>query len=99
MVETRKDWEEESTKSTFLAKGGTVVGRYVRSVQDQESVGLLFRLRTGSAGLEDKRRCRKVNDERCVKCDSAVGNLGEIGRYCWMMYAELWGAEWLDKFW
>ena len=39
--------------------------RYVRSVQGQESVRLLFRQRTGSAGLlEDKKRCRKVSDER-----------------------------------
>ena len=34
----------------------------------------LFRLRTGSAGLlEDKKRCRMVSDERCVMCDSGVG--------------------------
>ena len=43
-------------------------------VQDQESVRLLFRLRTGSAGLlEDKKRCRMVSDERCVMCDSGIG--------------------------
>ena len=35
---------------------------------------LLFWLRTGSAGLlEDKKRCRMVSDERCVICDSGVG--------------------------
>ena len=35
---------------------------------------LLFRLRTGSAGLlEDKKRCRIVSDERCVMCDSGLG--------------------------
>ena len=35
---------------------------------------LLFRLRTGSAGLlEDKKGCRKVNDKRCAMCDSGVG--------------------------
>ena len=35
---------------------------------------LLFRLRTGSAGLlEDKKRCRMVSDERCVICDSRIG--------------------------
>ena len=46
----------------------------MRSVQDQESVRLLFRLRTGSAGLlEDKKRCRVVSDEKCVMCDGGVG--------------------------
>ena len=46
----------------------------MRSVQDQESVGLLFGLRTGSAWLlEDKKRCRVASDERCVMCDSGVG--------------------------
>ena len=39
----------------------------MRMVQGQESVRLLFRLRTGSAGLlGDKKRCRMVSDERCV---------------------------------
>ena len=34
----------------------------MRSVQGQESVRLLFRLRTGSDGLlEDKKRCRMVS--------------------------------------
>ena len=48
--------------------------RYMRSVQDQESVRLLFGLRTSSAWfLEDKKRCRVVSDERCVMCDSGVG--------------------------
>ena len=38
--------------------------RDVRSVQGQESMRLLFRLRTGSAGLlEDKKRCRMVSNE------------------------------------
>ena len=66
-----KDWEEEVyTKSTLkwyrLAKDGTMVERYVRSVQGQENVRLLFRLRTSSAGLlEDKKRCRIFSDERC----------------------------------
>ena len=46
----------------------------MRSVQDQESVRLLFRLRTGSAGLlEYKKCCRIVSDERCVMCDSGEG--------------------------
>ena len=45
----------------------------MRSVHGKESVRLLFRLRTGSAGLlEDKKRCRKVSDERCVMCDSGA---------------------------
>ena len=40
----------------------------MRLVQVQESVRLLFRLRTGSAGLlEDKKRCRMVSEERlCI---------------------------------
>ena len=46
----------------------------MRLVQVQESVMLLFKLRTGSAWLlEDKKRCRMVNDERCVMCDGRVG--------------------------
>ena len=46
----------------------------MRLVQRQESVQLLFRLRTGSAWLlEDKKRCRTVSDERCVMCDTGVG--------------------------
>ena len=46
----------------------------MRLVQDQESVRLLLRLMTGSAGLlEDKKRCRTVSDKRCVMCDSEVG--------------------------
>ena len=46
----------------------------MRSVQGQESVRLLFRMSTGSAGLlEDKKRCRMVSDESCVMCDSGVG--------------------------
>ena len=40
-----KDWEEEVYTKT------TGMGRDVRLVQGQESVWLLFRLRTGSAGL------------------------------------------------
>ena len=43
----------------------------MRSVQGQESVRLLFRLRTGSAGLsEDKKGCGMVSEKRCVMCDS-----------------------------
>ena len=80
-IKTRneKDWEEVVyTKGTLkkyrLAKDDTGVERDVRLVQDQESVRLLFRLRTGSFGLlEDKKRCRMVSDERCVICDSRAG--------------------------
>ena len=56
-----------------LAKDGTGVERCVKSVQGLVSVRLLFRLRSGSAGLlEDKKRCRMVSDERCVMCDRGV---------------------------
>ena len=55
-MRNEKDWEEEiSSKSTLkhkLAKKGAWVERYLRSVQSQEIVRLLFRLRTASAGLE-----------------------------------------------
>ena len=38
--------------------------RYFKSVQDQEVVWLLLRLRTGSAGLlENKKRCKIIIDE------------------------------------
>ena len=48
--------------------------RYLRSVQGQEVVRLLFRLRTVSAGLlEDKKRCKMIVDERCVMCESGAG--------------------------
>ena len=57
-----------------LAKDDTGVERYVRSVLGQESVRLVFRLRTGSAELlEAKKRCRMVSDRRCAICDSGVG--------------------------
>ena len=76
-IKTRngKHWEEEVyTKSTRVGKRWYRVERYVRLVQGQESVRLLFRLRTGSAGLlADKKRCRIVSDERCEMCDSGVG--------------------------
>ena len=60
MARNEKDWVEEvCRKSTLkwysLAKDDSTVERDVRLVQSQESVRLLFRLRTGSAGLlEDK---------------------------------------------
>ena len=47
--------------------------RDVGALQGQESARV-FWLRTGSPGLlEDKKRCRMVRDERCVICDSGVG--------------------------
>ena len=48
--------------------------RYLRSVQGQEVVRLLFKLRTGSAGLlEDKKRSKMIIDGRCVMCESDAG--------------------------
>ena len=60
-----KDWVEVSSKSTLkcykLAKNGTGVERYLRSVQGQKVVRLLFRLRIGSAVLlEHKKRCKMI---------------------------------------
>ena len=76
----------------------------MRLVQGQESVRLLFRLRTGSAGLEDKKRCRMVSDERYVICDSGAGEdvnhfLVGCGKFererlvVLLLCAELWGPE------
>ena len=103
------------TKSTMkwyrLAKDDTGVERYVRSVQGQKSVRLLFRPRTGSSELlEDRKRFRMVSDKRCVMCGDigvgkdvahwwVVGNWREIGWCCLMIVVELWAPEWLDKFW
>ena len=43
-------------------------------MQGQKVVRLLFILKTGSAGLlEDKKRCKIIIDERCVMCESGVG--------------------------
>ena len=40
---------------------------------------VLFRLRTGSAGLlEDKKRCKMITDERCVRCESSAGDVGHL---------------------
>ena len=67
-MRNEKDWEEEvSSKSTLkrykLAKNGAGVERYLRSVQGQEVVRLLFRLRAGTAGLlVDKKRCMIINE-------------------------------------
>ena len=58
MARNEKDWKKKYIRTV---KDDTWVERYVRLVQGQESVRLLFRLRTGSAGLlEDKKRCRIV---------------------------------------
>ena len=70
-MRNEKDWEEEvSSKSTLkwykLAKNGAGMARFLRSLQGQEVVQLLFRLKTASAGLEDKKRCKVNIDERCV---------------------------------
>ena len=57
-----------------MAKTGAGAERYLRSVQDQEVVKLLFRLRTGSAGLlEDNMRCKRIIDEGFVMCKSGTG--------------------------
>ena len=70
-IKTRNEsnWEEVYTKSTLkwykLAKYSTEVARNVWWVQGQERMRLLFKLRTGSAGLlKDKKRCRMVIDVR-----------------------------------
>ena len=86
----RKKYTKCTLKWHRLAKG-TGCWRDVRSVQGQESVRLLFRLRTDSAGLlEDRKSCRMVSDERCVCVVRrmwliswwGVGNLREIGWCC-----------------
>lgn len=94
-----------------LAKNGAGVERYVRSSQDQEGVRLMFRLRTGSAGLlVDKKRCRMVSDERCIMCDSGIGEdvvhfLVVCGEFEWDRQVlvdevqRIVGAgEWIDEF-
>ena len=70
---------------------------------------MLFRLRTSSAVLlEDKKRCRMVRDERCVICDSGVGEdvahflvgYGDFERDRQVLLDDVcrWGPEWLDEF-
>ena len=44
----------------------------MRSVQDKESVRLLFRLRTGSAGLLEDKIDAMDSDQRCVMCENRV---------------------------
>ena len=65
----------------------------MRSEEGQESVRLLFRLRSGSALLlEDKKICRMVSDERCVMNDSGAGNdVAHFLKGCGEF-------EWLEKF-
>ena len=47
---------------------------YLISVQGQEVVRLLFRLRTSSAGLlEDKKRCEMIIHEGCIIYESGEG--------------------------
>ena len=52
-------WSSTSSLKQYkLAMNGTGVASYLRSVQGQEVVKLLLRLRTGSAGLlEDRNKC------------------------------------------
>ena len=80
------------------------VESYLRHVQGQEVVRLLFRLRTGSAGLlEDKKRCKMFIDEVCNvlewcrrRCGAFIGDMGNlrgIDGYCQMRWAELSGLE------
>ena len=68
-----KDWEEEVYKKSTLkwyrlAKDDTGVERYVRSVQGQAGVRLLFRLRTGQLGYWRIRRNIEWLVTRGVKC-------------------------------
>ena len=60
----------------------------MRSVQGQESVRLLFRLRTGSSGLlENKERCsRMFSDQRCVICDRSRGGCGSFPGGLWGLF-------------
>ena len=51
-----------------VGKGRCRGEKYLRCVLGQEVVRLLFGRRTGSAGLlEDKKRCKMIIDERCVR--------------------------------
>ena len=59
--------------------------KYLISVQGQEVVRLLFRLRTSSAGLlEDKKICEMIIDVRYVMCESGEGEdvefIGDVWR-------------------
>ena len=60
-TEKKKYTQNHIIEMVKLTRNGTGEDRYERSVQDQESVRLLVRLRTGSAGLlEDKKSRRMV---------------------------------------
>ena len=63
--------EEVSSKSTLkwymLTKNGAGVERYLRYVQCQEFVRLLFRLRTGSTGLLEDMKRYKISIDMCVR--------------------------------
>ena len=78
-MRNEKDWVEEvSSKSTLSGLSWQrmvqAIESYLRSVQGQEVVRLLFRLRMHSAGLlEEKKRCKMIIDERCVMYESGAG--------------------------
>ena len=115
-IRNEKDWVEEvSSKSTLkrykLSKNGVGLERYVKSVQGQEVVSLLFRLRTDSAGLlEDKKKCKMIMDERCVMCEGGAGEhvehllmmCGEFERDRWVLADEVSrivrSGEWLEEY-
>ena len=115
-MRNEKDWEEEvSSKCTLkryrLAKNDAGVEMYLRSVQSQKVVRLLFRLRTGSVGLlEDKKRCKMTTDERCVMGESGVGEdvehllvkCVEVKRNRWILMDEvsriIGAGEWLEEY-
>ena len=72
---------------------------------------LLFRLKTGSAGLlEDKKRCKMNIDGRCVMCGSGAGEdvehllvtCGEFERDQWVLADEVsrivGAGEWLEEY-
>ena len=66
--------------------------RYLRSVQGQEVLKLLFRLRIDSAGLlEDKKRCNMIIDERCVMYESGAGeDVGHLLVMCGKFEKDWW---------
>ena len=52
---------------------------------------LLFRLRTGSAGLLEDKESRLVHDESCVMCDSGEGRMWLIS---WWVVGNLREISW-----
>ena len=79
--------------------------RYVRSVQGQEGVRLLFRLRTGSAGLlEDNKRCETMRGVQRVlvvqgKMWSILVTCGELERDRWELANEVSRTVGLESGW